>query len=175
MEILLIYRQFQILPSYSVRNCVVTPPPEIYRETLPEQQLPELDSAESIIEGLGIPITRERRCLIWTIIGSTRSGRFFEPQKIKQCVLARRYPGRSNRQFQMICNSLWNDGLILYVRNKWLRRVDVFHWVCERQRISEIMLKDVILPIESECQIHQGISQGLLWRYVSIYMAISSG
>jgi len=59
MEILLFHRRFNIFPLYYVRNCIVTPLPEINKKVHLEQEIPELELAEDIIEESERPSLRK--------------------------------------------------------------------------------------------------------------------
>jgi len=116
MEILLFYRQYQIFPSYYVKNCIVTPLPAVNKEVQPEEEIPALDLAEGIIEESERQSLQGDLATPQTVLGSMRSRRVFKPQKLKQKELKQQYPGRSIKQLQMIRDSLRKDGLILYVK-----------------------------------------------------------
>jgi len=113
MEILLFYWRYQIFPSYYVKNCIVTPLPAVNEEVQPEKEIPELDLAEGIIEESEHQSLQGDLATPRTVLGSTRSRRVFKPQKLKQKELKQWYPRRSNKQLQMIRDSLRTDGLIL--------------------------------------------------------------
>jgi len=112
-NMLLFYRRYNIFPSYYVKNCIVTPTSEANKGVLSDQELPELELAESSIEDSEHLSLRSKPNTTKTVLEITRSGRVFKPQKLNQKELKRRYPGRSNKQVQAIRNSLRKDCLIL--------------------------------------------------------------
>jgi len=123
-EILIYYRHYHIFPSDYVKDLVLTPLPcqSPLKEIVPESEIPELDLAEEIsiesseesyIEHLSkkkFP-PKKLSCQLSNIM--TGSGKVCKPQKIKQKSLAKRYPGKMDKQLQKIWNSLRKDGLIL--------------------------------------------------------------
>jgi len=126
-EILKFYFEYQVFPSEYVRDLVVTPLPvqSSQEEIFFEDNISELNLAEANIEksSKGNYIEHPSRekflpkdtsdCLP---IYTTRSGRVFKPQKIKQKTLPKRYPGSSGKELQKMQTSLQKDGLILYAR-----------------------------------------------------------
>jgi len=112
-EILLFYRQYNIFLSYYVKNCIVTPLTKVNMVEELGQEILELELAEVILEKSDSSTLRRNSATTRRILGSTRSGKVFKPQKVRQKMLAEHYPGQSNTQLQEIQNSLRKDGLIL--------------------------------------------------------------
>ena len=75
-------------------NCIVTSLSEVNRGVQSEQEIPELDLPEAIIEESKLPRLQGNLATNRITLGSTRSGRVFKPQKFKQQELTKQhYPG----------------------------------------------------------------------------------
>jgi len=129
MEILIYYRHYQIFPSDYVINCVVTPLSGSQGNKIPEGDIPESSLERKLIlnplkevdsespEGSYTEHPSRMKYLqkesSESPINKTRSGKVFKPHKLEQKELKKRYPGWSNKQLQMIPDSLWKHGLII--------------------------------------------------------------
>jgi len=123
-EILRFYFEYQVFPSEYIKDCVVTPLPERTSEeiAIPDDDISELDLAEepitksskrNYVEHLSRRKFLPKESSSKSVLNQTRNRKVFRPQKIKQKTLAKKYPGRTNRQLQEIRNSLRKDVLIL--------------------------------------------------------------
>lgn len=103
-------------------NCTVSPLPETNTEVHQHTCTSEFHIAEDIIEAREHPFLKRNSAHITVTtriaLGSTQSRKVFNPVKIKQRALAKRYPGRCATQIQKIRNSLWKDSLILLAEIK---------------------------------------------------------
>jgi len=107
-----------------MRDCVVTPlPDQASKEVVvSEDNISKLDLAEeniaqasrgNYIENLSRKRLLHKQSSWHSSIDQTRSGKVFKPQRIKQKMLAKKYPGKPAKQLQEIRNLLRKDGSIL--------------------------------------------------------------
>jgi len=121
-EILRFYFECQAFPSEYVRDLVVTPLPDRPSKNIfiPTDNISELDLAEENIaefSGRSFIEHPSRKKFLPKKSSShsnqTRSGKTSKLQRIMQKTLAKRNPGKTDKQLQQIRESLRKDGLIL--------------------------------------------------------------